>query len=290
VVLNEVVYLAFFSFFPIAKLIIKGIMSIKELLPHFKFKKENLPGYREILIFALFMIFYKYSRYIAIGDEETAFQNAYLIIEWEKMMGIYYEIQWQQFVIDYTVLIKWVNEFYMRIHLPSTIIFFIWLFHYKRPYYFFIRNGFLIANIITLFIFIGFPCAPPRMLNELGFVDTLLTISEIDLYEGKLSELFNQYAAVPSMHFGNALLISLVCLVLSKNTWVKFGSFIYPVFVLWMIVITGNHFFLDAVFGGIVVLAPYPFMWMAKKLFPGWAWLSGGPAAHRKASVLMKQR
>ena len=128
------------------------------------------------------------------------------------------------------------------------------------------------------------------MLNELGFVDTLLTISEIDLYEGKLSELFNQYAAVPSMHFGNALLISLVCFFLSKNILVRFGSFIYPVFVLWMIVITGNHFFLDAVFGGIVVLAPYPFMWMAKKLFPSWVWLSGGPAGQRKASVLMKQR
>ncbi len=263
-------------------------MSIKELLPHFKFKKENLPGYREILIFVIFMIFYKISRYIAIGDEQTAFANAYRVIEWEQMMGIFYEIAWQQFVIDHTVLIQWVNEFYMRIHLPSTIIFFIWLYHYKRPYYFFIRNGFLLANVVTLFIFIGFPCAPPRMLNEIGFVDTLLTISEINLYEGNLSKLFNQYAAMPSMHFGNALLISVVCLILSKNTWIRFGMFIYPIFVLWMIVITGNHFFLDAVLGGIIVLAPYPLMRIAEKIFPGWAWVSRSSVARGKASVSMK--
>ncbi len=263
-------------------------MSIKELLPHFKFKKENLPGYREILIFVIFMIFYKISRYIAIGDEQTAFANAYRVIEWEQMLGIFHEIAWQQFVIDHTVLIQWVNEFYMRIHLPSTIIFFIWLYHYKRPYYFFIRNGFLLANVVTLFIFIGFPCAPPRMLNEIGFVDTLLTISDINLYEGNLSKLFNQYAAMPSMHFGNALLISVVCLILSKNNWIRFGMFIYPIFVLWMIVITGNHFFLDAVLGGIIVLAPYPLMRIAEKIFPDWEWVSRNSVARGKASVSMK--
>ena len=263
-------------------------MSIKELLPHFRFKKENLPGYREILIFIIFMIFYKISRYIAIGDEQTAFDNAYRVIEWEKMMGIYYEVQIQQFFIDYKLMIQAVNQFYMRVHLPSTIIFFIWLYHYKRPYYFFIRNGFLLANVVTLFIFIGFPCAPPRMLNHLGFVDTLFTISKVDIYEGHLSKLFNQYAAMPSMHFGNSLLIAIVTLILSKSNWVRISLFIYPLFVLWMIVITGNHFFLDAVLGGIVVVAPYPLMWIAEKVFPNWAWVSRGSIGKRKASVLVK--
>jgi len=250
------------------------IMKIKELLPHFRFRKENLPGYREILIFVIFLIFYKISRYIAIGDEQTAFENAYRVVEWEKMMGIFYEIEWQQFFLDYTWIIKGVNQFYVRMHLPTTIILFIWLYHYKRKYYFYIRNGFLIANIITLFFFIGFPCAPPRMLNDIGFIDTLLVISDINLYQGNLSKLFNQYAAVPSMHFGNSLLIAVVCLILAKHKLVKYGMVIYPIFVLWMIVITGNHFFVDAILGGIIVLIPYPFMTLAERLFPAVKWLN----------------
>lgn len=249
-------------------------MNIKELLPHFRFRKENLPGYREILIFVIFLIFYKISRYIAIGDEQTAFENAYRVVEWEKSMGIFHEIAWQQFFLDYTWIIKGVNQFYVRMHLPTTILLFIWLYHYKRNYYFYIRNGFLLANIITLFFFIGFPCAPPRMLNEIGFVDTLLAISDINLYQGNLSKLFNQYAAVPSMHFGNSLLIAVVCLILAKHKLVKYGMMIYPVFVLWMIVITGNHFFIDAILGGIIVLAPYPFMSLAERLFPAVEWLN----------------
>jgi len=163
------------------------------------------------------------------------------------MLGIFYEIPIQQYFLDYKLMIKAVNQFYMRVHLPSTIIFFIWLYHYKRPYYFFIRNGFLLANVVTL-----------------------------------------QYAAMPSMHFGNSLLIAVVTLILSKNNWVRIGLLIYPVFVLWMIVITGNHFFLDAILGGIIVLAPYPLMRIAEKIFPDWAWVSRGSVAQRKASVLMK--
>lgn len=260
-------------------------MKIKELLPHFKFEKKNLPGYREILIFIVFLIFYKISRYIAIGDEQTAFANAYRVIEWEKSLGIFYEIPVQQYFLDYTWLIKFINQFYMRVHLPSTIILFIWLYHYKRQYYYYIRNGFLIANVITLFFFIGFPCAPPRMLNDIGFVDTLLSVSDINLYKGNLSKLFNQYAAMPSMHFGNALLISVVALFLAKSKVWKYGLILYPLFVLWMIVITGNHFFLDAVLGGIIVLLPYPVMTLVAKLFPRLEWVQYNINSKRNISV-----
>ena len=229
--------------------------------------KEN-PGFREVLIFVVFLIFYKISRYIAIGDADLAFANAYRVVEFEQMIGIFFEIPIQQYFLDKELLIQFLNQFYMRIHLPSTIIFFVWLYHKRRQHYFYIRNGFLLANIITLFFYIGFPCAPPRMLNEIGFVDTLLAISEINLYEGNLSKLFNQYAAVPSMHFGNALLIAAVTYLLADRTWVKWGTIIYPIFVLLVIVITGNHFFVDALLGGIIVLFPYPVMNLMERLYP----------------------
>jgi membrane-associated phospholipid phosphatase len=103
-----------------------------------------------------------------------------------------------------------------------------------------------------------------------GFVDTLNHISGINLYKGINSKLFNQFAAMPSMHFGNSLLIGVVVLMYSRQIWIKWLVWIYPLFVLFVIVMTGNHFFLDAVLGGIIVLFPYPVMKLIEYYFPSW--------------------
>jgi len=179
---------------------------LKYLRP--SFKQNN--GFKEVLLFLSFILFFKISRFIAIGDEATAFTNARSLVDFEKWLGIFGEISIQQFFLGRTSLIKFINEFYMVAHIPTTVLFFIWLYHKKSNYNNYIRNGFLIANTLTIFFYVSFPCAPPRMLNDLGFVDTLLNVNEVDLYKGAFSGLFNQYAAVPSMHFGNALLIGLV--------------------------------------------------------------------------------
>ncbi|MBW6481643.1 MAG: phosphatase PAP2 family protein [Vicingaceae bacterium] len=235
---------------------------LKYLIP--SIKKNN--GFKELLVFLSFLVFYKISRFIAIGDELTAFNNAYRLINVEVIMGIFYEINIQHFFADYTFLIKILNKFYMLAHLPVTILFFVWVYHKRHNHYKFIRNGFLIANSLTIFFYVNYPCAPPRMLGNVGFVDTLLTVSNVNLYTGMFSGLFNQYAAVPSMHFGNALLIGIVFFLLIKNKLVSWLFLIYPIFVLLVIVVTGNHFFLDAIIGGIVVIIPYPILLLAKKV------------------------
>jgi len=255
---------------------------------HFKPSLERYSGFRELLLFVGFLLFYKLSRGLAIGDDATAFENAKRVVVWEYNLGILYELQIQQFFLDKTTLFKVINWVYIKLHIPTTILFFVWLFYRRRNYYLFIRNGFLIANVITLFFFVGFPCAPPRMLNDLtawgpgiindlaamgihlgdGFVDTLLEISEINLYKGVNSKLFNKYAAMPSMHFGNSLLIGIVVTMLTKNFLTKALIWLYPVFVLLVIVMTGNHFFLDAALGGFLVLFSYGMMLLLQKIFP----------------------
>lgn len=260
---------------------------------HFKPSFKQYSGFRELLLFVVFLLFYKVSRGLAIGDEATAFANAQLVIEWEHQLGILYELPIQQYFLDKETLVKAINWIYIKLHIPTTIIFFVWLFYKRRKNYLFIRNGFLIANIITIFFFVWFPCAPPRMINgaevnqysELGiqvlqnlqamgiplgsgFVDTLYEISGVNLYKGINSKLFNQFAAMPSMHFGNSLLIAFGVYLYAKNNWIKILAWLYPAFVLLVIVMTGNHFFLDAVLGGIIVLAPYPIMILLERFFP----------------------
>ena len=222
-------------------------------------------GVKELSIFVSFLIFYKISRYIAIGDANTAFENARKLIEFEKGLGIFTEPIVQSFFLSKTTLIKFINTFYMYVHIPATAAFFVWLFKKHNNRYYWIRNGFIIANCIAVIFFILYPCAPPRMLSKYGFVDTLLEVSKVDLYTGFFSGFFNQYAAVPSMHFGNAFLIAIAIILYAKKTY-KWLVLIYPLFVLWVIVITANHFYLDAILGGLIVIVPYPLMWVISNL------------------------
>lgn len=216
-------------------------------------------GIIELSIFISFLIFYKISRYIAIGDASTAFENARKLIEFEKNLGIFTEPIIQGSFLSKISLIKILNTFYMYVHIPATVVFFVWLFKKYNKKYYWIRNGFIIANCIAVIFFITYPCAPPRMLNEHGFTDTLLQISNVNLYNGFFSGFFNQYAAVPSMHFGNAFLIAIAVILYAKNSY-KWLVLIYPLFVLLVIVITANHFYLDAILGGLIVVVPYPLM------------------------------
>ena len=232
--------------------------------------KLNQPFYKrqwvkEIIIFLLALGVYQVSRALAIGEAEDAFRHANQIIELEKMMGIFTEIPVQKFFLANQGLLKALNAFYIRAHLPVTILFFVWMFNRRKEFYPTVRNIFLIANGIAILFYIFYPCAPPRMMNEIGFVDTLLEISGVDLYEGKLSNTFNQYAAVPSMHFGYSLFIGFVSFFLAPNLLIKILGIIYPIFVLIVIVATGNHFYLDAVIGGLVMMAAYPtYIWWMK--------------------------
>ncbi len=214
-------------------------------------------GAKELAIFFSFIIFYKISRYIAIGDANTAFENARKLIDLEKSFGIFTEPLIQGLFLTRINLIKFLNTFYMYVHIPATVVFFVWLYRKYNSKYNWVRNGFLIANSIALLFFIAYPCAPPRMLPEHGFSDTLLQISKVNLYDGFFSNLFNQYAAVPSMHFGNAFLIA-IAIILYADTSFKWLFLLYPLFVLLVIVITANHFYLDAILGGLVVSLPYP--------------------------------
>jgi prepilin signal peptidase PulO-like enzyme (type II secretory pathway) len=102
-----------------------------------------------------------------------------------------------------------------------------------------------------------FPVAPPRLMTSEGFIDTLSIISGIDLHAGSLSGWFNPFAAVPSMHFGYALMIGVVVAVLARHWAVRILALTYPLLVFITIVGTANHYVLDALAGGAVMLAAF---------------------------------
>ncbi len=209
------------------------------------------------MLFAGALVVYQLSRALVIGDGTDAVKHAWEIIDIEKASGIFFESSVQNWMLDNLHLAEFLNHFYVWAHLPVTAAFFVWLYRKRREAYPLVRNAFFLANAMALAVFVVFPVAPPRLITGEGFIDTLSIISGIDLHGGRLSGLFNPFAAVPSMHFGYALMIGVVVAVLVRHWALRLLVLMYPLLVFVTIVGTANHYVLDALAGGAVMLAAF---------------------------------
>jgi PAP2 superfamily len=141
---------------------------------------------------------------------------------------------------------------YIALHFAGTTAFLVWLYRRHRERFALVRNTLIAATGIALTLYVVFPVAPPR-LAALGFVDTVSHSAKVNLSSDVLGSLYNPFAAVPSLHFGYALLIGLTLASLGHRAI----GWSYPVVMLIVIVATGNHFFFDAAAGALTVGAGY---------------------------------
>ena len=141
---------------------------------------------------------------------------------------------------------------YIALHFLGTAAFLIWL-HRTHPERFpIVRNTLIAATGVALLIYILYPVAPPRLAG-LGFVDTVTHNAKVNLSSDLLGGLYNPFAAVPSLHFGYALLVGVTVAVLAKCRVARAIGWSYPAVMLLVIVATGNHFFFDAAGGALAI-------------------------------------
>lgn len=177
------------------------------------------------------------------------------IIRIEKSMGIFWEVNLQHRVLQYDWLVSFLNAFYLYGHLPIIGTMAVWMYFWHRPQYLMMRNAFLVSGAIALIFYVNFPTAPPRLLppdQGFGFVDTIL--QEYNKSRPDTPSWFvNEYAAFPSMHIGWNLLAGISIWLATKNIFMRAFAVVMPVIMFCVIVLTANHYFLDAV-GGIAVM------------------------------------
>jgi hypothetical protein len=118
------------------------------------------------------------------------------------------------------------------------------------------RNTLAIATALALVGYVLYPAAPPRLAG-LGFDDAVSSHTKLNLSSDLLGALYNPIAAVPSLHFGYALIVGAGLAMLARRRWVKAIGALYPLAMLYIIVATGNHFLFDAVAGGAVVVVAW---------------------------------
>jgi hypothetical protein len=189
----------------------------------------------------------------AHARESLAIQNAWHVIDFERLLGIFRERDLQSLIIGNDAAMQFFNGVYMWAHLPLIILLAVWLYVFHRPHFRETRNAVLISGAIALVIFQIFPVAPPRLVPGLNFVDTAAKVSGVyDTVEPKV--FFNPYAAVPSMHVGWVLLMGLSLWRFSPHAVVRWLGLALPLFMAFAVAVTGNHYFLDAVSGVVAAV------------------------------------
>jgi PAP2 superfamily len=208
---------------------------------------------RQLLILLGAYAAYDVARVAVHGRETVAMANAQAIINAEKVLHLYIEPSVQSLAMRLHVAVQFMDWFYANMHIPVTIIALTWIYLYRHETFGFFRNVFLTMNALGMTIFAILPVAPPRLVPTSGVVDTLFVYSNASYRSGVLAFVTNQYAALPSLHIGYAVFLTLAVFLLTANRLARVLAAVYPVVVLLAIVITGNHYWVDAV-AGIMVL------------------------------------
>ena len=211
-------------------------------------------GLREIGGLAVLYGFYEVVRGAGGEDVEAALANTADIVAVEQAIGVYVERGVQSAFEAIPFAPTALGLAYMLLHFVGTAVALVWV-HSRHPDRFpLVRTTFVAATAFALVGYVFFPAAPPR-LAELGFSDTVTTSTGLDLSSDLLGALYNPFAAVPSLHFGYALIVGVALAWIAERRWVRLVGVVYPAAMLVIIVATGNHFLLDAALGGVVVVA-----------------------------------
>ncbi|MER5945308.1 bifunctional glycosyltransferase 87/phosphatase PAP2 family protein [Streptomyces sp. NPDC001904] len=220
---------------------------------------------RPNLILELLLIRVGYSAYQQVrlaatggtisGGRATAEAHGHQIHSIEQFLHIDVE-HWVNHTVFHQApwLTDFFNFYYTSFHfvVPLSVLAVLYV---RRPAdYRWARSALGFATLLALIGFWAYPLAPPRLMPGLGFIDTVHGVQDFSKPNyGTLTQLTNQYAAMPSLHFGWSLWCGVVIVVLSRRWWMKAFGLVHPLCTVSAIVATGNHWVLDAVGGATVV-------------------------------------
>jgi PAP2 superfamily protein len=207
---------------------------------------------RQCSLFGGAYLLYRLVEGIVGGNTSVAFAHARELISLERSLHIFVEPAIQGWATSSHLLV--VIAAYVYINAQTTILIALLLYLYiahNRSYYF-VRNMLFVGMAIGLIGYGLFPTAPPRFLPEWGFIDSIQQVTGVSGTSTIANVFFNPYAAVPSMHVAYAVLLGWTLARLVRRRVAKVFWAMWPLFITFMTVITGNHFLIDAVLGVVV--------------------------------------
>ena len=202
---------------------------------------------------------YSAIRNLSEGSKAQAFRHAREIMHWQHMAGLNHEATLQSWALHFTPLIVFLNYFYGSLHFIVTAGAVIWLYRRHPGDYPRWRNTLVLTTALALVGFVFWPLMPPRLLPaHYGFVDTLARYPTFWSFDsGAIHNISNQYAAMPSLHFGWSLFCAAALAPRLRHRVARTAAALYPLLTLSAIILTANHYFLDAAGGAVVFSIAY---------------------------------
>jgi hypothetical protein len=191
---------------------------------------------------------YSFVRLLVEGAYTDAVNHSLHVINLERALGLYHEVSVQKAVAAQPWLAAIMEFMYRFVYFPFLVVASVIVLIKDQRLYRAYRNAIFLSLLIGLVCFALLPVAPPRMLPEFGFFDPI--------HDGRIVQgSRNDYAAVPSFHFGFTLIAALsIAHAWRFNPWMCVALALVPTLMLFSIVATANHFFIDALAGGAVVM------------------------------------
>lgn len=209
----------------------------------------------QFVIWMGFYVAYEIARGAADRSVVNAFVNAEWVLEKEKALGALFEPSVQRLVDTSSVLVTLTSYTYWLSQFAVVGLTLLWVYFRHQNRFAGFRNWLIVANLIGLVGYVLVPTAPPRMFPEWGFVDTLEQFSSLNHDSGLISFAANPYAAMPSLHSMDALIVGIVMVSLARSRLAKALWALWPAWVAFTVISTGNHYWLDVVAGFAIALA-----------------------------------
>jgi PAP2 superfamily len=248
-----------------------------------------LDALRQISLFAAAYFVYRLVRGLGDGSAGAAFAHARDLISLERTLHLFVEPSIQAWASGSHFVMGLASWLYVNAQGSVTIAALVYLYMRHNRNFYFVRNMFMIAMAIALVGYTVFPTAPPRFMPEWGFIDTVSDFTPVNVSHtsASMSALFNPYAAVPSMHVAFALMIGWPLARLARLQVVRAMWLLYPFVMTFVIVVTANHFIVDALLGALTAGASaYGAIWLARARPNVWRFsTSAGSTSHRPTSV-----
>ena len=214
--------------------------------------------WQEIAIIALGYWIYSLGRNAIPEQASIATRHGLSIQHLQDIVGLNFELSINQWVAAHEWVAQILDYYYATLHFLVTIAVLVWLF-VKRPHIY--RGARTVLFTLTLIALAGFalyPVAPPRLLPGYDYIDTVVNFHTWgSLADPEIASHSNQYAAMPSLHIGWALWCGLSVFMCARAMWARLLGLLYPVFTLFVIIGTANHYIIDAVGGAAIVVIAF---------------------------------
>ena len=208
----------------------------------------------ELILVGIAFLLYFVVRGSVVDRTGEAVHRAVRIIDFEQNWGFFWELELQALIMGSRALIQLFNAIYFWLDFPLIVVVGLWLYFWHRHQYTITRDAILSSGAIALVIYHLFPVAPPRLLPGFGFVDTLEVFNNLSYQAQQNQPFVNPYAAVPSLHVGWALLITIGIIGATRVKPIWFLAALLPMAQAAAIIFTANHFIFDAIIGVVVSL------------------------------------